>query len=451
MGRPAALLALILAIASVAAAQAPESAATPADSAVVDSAAAAGAAAIPTSAPDYVAEVRAKFTPENQAYSGARTTLAFIAPFYAVVVALVLLFSGLSAKFRDIAHDLSQRPFTRALVYVILFSVAGFLLTLPFDWFDGFVLEHRFRLSNQTPTAWFDDHFKELLFQVAFLGVFPLVMLGLRQIERSPRRWWIHFTLVTAPLTALSMFILPLVIEPAFNKFKPLANTELTDHILALGARAGIPARKVLEADRSAQTKKLNAYVSGFGVSQRIVIWDTTLQAMTEDEILFVMGHEMGHYRLGHLWKGAVFSAFVAAIVFFVIALVAPPLVRRFGGWWGFDALHDLAAVPLFAGLLTIVIFLLGPIINGFERAIEHEADVYAVEITRDNDAGARAFIKLGEFNRSNPEPAPLVKQFLYDHPPLVERVEFALDYRPWEVGRPNRVFHGPPASAPAR
>ena len=397
---------------------------------------------------DYIAEVRANFTPENRAYSSARTRLAFVEPFYEIAVVLLVLFTGIAARIRDLAHRVSPRRYVRALVYVAVYGAAAFVLTLPLDFYEGFVLEHRYGLSNQSAGAWLGDEIKLVLFQTFFLGVVPVVAWILRAIEHQPRRWWIRLTIFAAPFAAASYLVTPLVIEPAFNKFTPLSNLELRDKILALGARAGIPARKVLEANRSAQTNKINAYVSGFGPSQRIVLWDTTLKSMSEDEILFVMGHEMGHYKLHHIWKGIAWIVLFSGVTFYLVAMLAPPLARRFGPRWGFDALHDLAAVPLLLGLVTLVLFVLSPAINAVERGIEHDADVYAVEITRDNDAGARSFLKLGAQNRSNPEPSPIVKLFLFDHPPLIERIRFALEYRPWEQGRPNRLFHGAPAAA---
>ena len=422
-----------------------------ADSTAADSLAATSAVATPAPAPapaparDYIAEVRANFTPENRAYSSTRSVLGFVDPLYTIVVALILLFSGLSAKLRDIACDLAKRRYVRVLVYFMLYSVVAGALMLPLAWAGDFALEHRYGLSNQSLGSWFGDQVKALVLQILFLGVIPILTLAYRRLETSPRRWWLWFAVFSFPLITAVVLIQPLVIEPAFNKFTPLQDAHLRDRILALAARADIPSGRVDQVNKSVQTNKYNAYVSGFGASQHIVLWDTTLRGMSEDEILFVTGHEIGHYKLNHIWKGIAFDSLMSVILFFLIWRIAGWLVRRFGASWGFTQLHDLASLPLLAAVLNTVVFVASPAFNAFSREVEHEADVYALEITHDNDGGARAFIKLGSQNRSNPEPSAFVKWVQFTHPPLIERARFAIEYHPWREGRPNRFFREQP------
>jgi len=397
---------------------------------------------------DYVAEVRTNFTPQNRAYSSTRSALGFVEPFYQILVAVFLLFSGLSARMRDIAYDLVQRRYLRVLVYVAMFSAVAFVLGLPLAWAGDFALEHRYGLSNQSLGGWFGDQGKGLLIQFVFLGVIPIVALGYRRIELNPRRWWLWFAGYSAPLITAMILIQPLVIEPAFNKFTPLQDLHLRDRILALVARADIPAGRVDQVNKSVQTNKYNAYVSGIGASQHIVLWDTTLRGMDENEILFVTGNEIGHYKLGHIWKGIAFLSLLSVAFSFFTWFIAGWLVRRFGASWGFTELHDIASLPMLGVVLNTVVFLCSPPFNAYSRGIEHESDIYALEITHDNDAEARAFIKMGTQNRSNPEPSAFVKWMQFTHPPLIERVRFAIEYHPWLEGRPNRFFHEKPRAA---
>ena len=433
--------ALMIAITAlcVASAHAQSPADTPAPA--VTSAAAGGQAP----AHDYVAEIRANFTPENRAYSSTRSALGFVDPFYTILVAVLLLFSGLSARMRDIAYDLVQGRYLRVLVYLVMFSAVSFILGLPLAWAGDFALEHKYGLSNQTLGGWFGDQLKAWAIQIIFLGVIPIVSLAYRRIELNPRRWWLWFAVFSLPLITALVLLEPLVIEPAFNKFTPLQDTHLRDRILALAARAEIPARRVDQVNKSVQTNKYNAYVSGFGPSQHIVLWDTTLRGMNEDEILFVTGHEIGHYKLGHIWKGIAFFSLLSLILFNLTWRLAGWLLRRFGASWGFTELHDLASMPLLLAVLSTVGFLCSPPFNAFSREIEHQADVFALEITHDNDAGARSYIKLASQNRSNPEPSAFVKWVQFSHPPLLERVRFAIEYHPWREGLPNRFFHEKP------
>jgi Zn-dependent protease with chaperone function len=327
------------------------------------------------------------------------------------------------------------------LVFLTLFLLVTFVLELPLAWFSGYALEHRFGLSNQSLASWLGDEVKGLVVGVVTFGVLPILALAYLAIARSPRRWWLWISFATLPLMVAGTLLQPLVVDPLFNRFTPLRDHALRDRIVTLAERAGIPGRRVFEVDKSAQTKKFNAYVTGFGASQRIVLWDTMLQGMEDDEILFVMSHEMGHYRLGHIWKGIALYALLNFVLFFLVARIAGAALVRWGPRWGIAELSDIASLPLLATVMTLLSLDGQPLVNGVSRSIEHEADVFAMEVTRDHDGGARAFLKLGTQNRSNPEPRALVKTFLYTHPPLVERIRFALEYRPWEEGRPNRFF----------
>jgi Zn-dependent protease with chaperone function len=401
----------------------------------------AGLAAAPASPRDYLAEVRAAYTPENRAYTTRRRLLDLADPLVTVLIAFLLLATGLSAAFQRVAERIAKRRYFQVLAYLVQFAAVTWILGLPLEWYGGYALEHRFGLSTQSLGAWFGDSAKGLGMGVFLLGVCPVAWLVYRALRSQPRRWWLRLALGTVPFMMLYMLVEPVLVEPAFNKFRPLQNAELRGRILDLAARAQIPGRKVLEVDRSKQTRQLNAYVSGFGASQRIVLWDTTLRSMREDEILFVMAHEMGHYKLGHAWKLVLFYGVLGFGVFWLVGGIVNRLAARHGPRWGIHEVGDLASMPLLLAAIAVVAFLAQPVTNSFSRWMEHEADVFGLEVTHANDAGARAFIKLAEQNKSDPEPSPFMEAWLYTHPPLVERVRFTMDYRPWEEGRPNQKF----------
>jgi Zn-dependent protease with chaperone function len=394
---------------------------------------------------DYLAEARAGFTPENQAYQRIRVTLSLISPLLGVGAGLLLLFAGVAQRFRDIAHARATGRWGRVLVFFTLYSLTLFVLLLPLAWYEDFALEHRFGLSSQSLASWGLDQLKTVAFQIVAVGVVPLLALAWRSVEASPRRWWLWLALGTLPVATASVLLQPLVFDPLFNKFTPLHDETLRHEILALAARADVPARNVYEVDMSARTKKINAYVSGFGSSQRIVLWDTALTGLSRAEILFVMGHEMGHYVLQHIWKGLAFMSLGAFAAFWLCGWLVRALLAAFGARWGVREPGDLAAIPLVIAMLSLVGWLGLPVTNAMSRRVEHESDVYALELTHDNDAGARSFLKLAQGNRSNPEPAPWVRLMLYSHPPLGDRIRFAQAYKPWETGEPNRAFHPKP------
>ena len=392
---------------------------------------------------DYVAEARASFTPENHEYQRIRVVLNLLSPLVGVAAGLLLLFTGLAQRFRDFARARARGRWGRVLVFFTLYSLAMFVVLLPLAWYDDFALEHRFGLTDQTLSAWGADQLKALAFQIVGVGVIPLLALAWRAVETSPRRWWLWLALGTLPVATAIVVLQPLVFDPLFNHFTPLHDVALRAQILALGARADVPAKDVYEVDMSARTKKINAYVSGFGGSQRIVLWDTALKSLANDEILFVMGHEMGHYVLKHIWKGLLSVAVGAFAAFWLVGWLVRAFLGAFSERLGIREAGDLAAIPLVIAMLSLVSWLGEPISNAISRGVEHEADVFALELTHDNDAGARSFLKLAQGNRSDPEPAPWVELMLYTHPPLGDRIRFALAYRPWAEGKPNRFYRG--------
>jgi len=393
---------------------------------------------------DYIQRVREAFTPENRRYANTRMWLALLDPLYAVLVGLMVLFSGLAARMRDLAQKLTRFRYVHTLVFFVLYTAVVMVLTLPLSWYAGYALEHRYGLSNQTLPEWVIEQLKSAGVGVLFFGVIPLVWLTYRAI-RTRRHWWAWLGAGTLPVIVFAVLIQPVVIDPMFNEFKPLEDKVLEARVLALAEKTGIPGRNVYQVDKSEQTNKLNAYVNGFGVSQRVVFWDTIIAAMDHDELAFVAGHEMGHYVLGHVWKTLAFLALLSFLLFFLTAKSMTWLIGRFGARWRFTEAHDLASLPLFAMLIAVFGFFVQPAINAFSRYQERQADMYALEVTHMNDAGARAFLELGAQNRANPEPSALQTWLLSTHPPLVERVRFMQSYRPWEEGEPNRLFEERP------
>ena len=240
------------------------------------------------------------------------------------------------------------------------------------------------------------------------------------------------------------IFIAPLVIDPLFNKFEPLDKTQpqLVQALENVVNRAGmnIPPERMFLMKASEKTKALNAYVTGFGSSKRVVVWDTTIAKMSQPETVFVFGHEMGHYVLNHVYKGIAFTAVVLFILFYLSYQGIGGLLSRYGPGWGIRDINDWASLPALLLLLSIVGFFVAPIGNTFGRHVEHEADVYGLEVTHgltpnSSQVAAHSFQILGEVDLADPDPSEFIKFWLYNHPPVAERVRFALDYDPWSKG----------------
>jgi len=396
----------------------------------------------PTAAPrDYLAEARQGFTADNREYQRLRVLLRMVSPLVAILVGVGLVVFGIAQRFRDIAQRAAKGRWARMLVFYTLYVAAMFVVLLPLSWYDEYALEQRFGFAAMTPLQWLFDQLKAIGFQVVAVGVLPVLAIAWHAVEASPRRWWLWLAAGTLPVLLVSVVLQPVLFDPLFNKFTSLHDAELRREILALGARAHVPAKDVFEVDMSEKTTKVNAYVSGFGASQRIVLWDNTLRRLQRDEILFVMGHEMGHYVLHHIWKGVLLYSLAAFVAFWLVARIMQGLLRQYGDRWRLQGIRDLAAMPLLFATLNFIAYLGSPFTNAVSRRVEHEADVFALEITHDNDAGARSFLALARDNKSDPEPPAWVRLMLYSHPPLGDRIRFALEYKPWEKGEPNRAY----------
>jgi len=352
----------------------------------------------------------------------------------------IILFTGLSARIRDWAARAGRRWFFTVAIYFVVYLVATAVVRLPLSWYSGFVREHAYGLSNQSAAKWWGDWVKELLVAAVIGSLVIWIPYGL--LSRSPRRWWLYTGLLSLPFLLLMMLILPIWIAPLFNKFGPMQDKDLESKILALAQRAGIEGSRVFEVDMSTDTKKVNAYVVGVGSTKRIVLWDTLLAKANESEVLFVMGHEMGHYVLGHVWQGIWLGAAFITLVLFLIHRSARSLIAVFHSRFGFNHLADIASFPLILLLFSLAGLVSGPFMLGYSRHVEHEADRFGLEITQDNQAAASAFVKLQTENLGVPYPGWLHKIFMSTHPPVGERIDFCNDYRPWEHDQPLIYGH---------
>jgi Zn-dependent protease with chaperone function len=351
------------------------------------------------------------------------------------LIPALFLWTGLSARIRSWAHAIGRKWFFVIAVYFVIFTVISFVIDLPLSYYAGFVREHAYGLSNQTLGKWFSDGLKSLMVGL-ILGVLVMWVPYLL-LRKSPRRWWLYTGLLAIPFIVMVLLVQPIWIDPLFNKFGPMKDTTLETQILALADRAGIAGGRVFEVAKSEDTKAVNAYVTGVGGTKRIVLWDTILAALEPRELLVVMGHEMGHYVLHHIWKLIAFLSVLILLTLYAAHRAAGWLLHRYSDRFGFSELADVASLPLILLLMNLASFAVSPAALAVQRHFEHEADRFGLEITRDNHAAAMAFVKLQQENLGVPRPGALYKWWRASHPPLGERIDFSNDYRPWESGGP--------------
>ncbi len=359
---------------------------------------------------------------------------------WGVILPAAILLTGFSARMRTWATRVSRKRVLTIAIYFAIFSIVTYVIDLPRAYYEEFVREHAYGLSNQTFSKWLGDSLKSLAVGTVMGALFLWVPYLL--IRRSPQRWWLYTAMAAVPFLCLTMLIAPVWIDPLFNTFGPMKNKALETRILQLADRAGIEGGRVYEVDKSTDTKTLNAYVAGVGGTKRIVLWDTIIARLDEPQLLFVMGHEMGHYVLNHIWKLLAVISVLIAVLLYAVHRTAGAVIARQHARFGFTELSDVASLPLIMLLFSLAFLVASPMALGINRHFEHEADRFGLEITRTNRAAALSFVRLQEDNLANPRPHWLVRLFRQSHPTLAERIEFANSYRPWETGQPRTYEH---------
>lgn len=354
---------------------------------------------------------------------------------WSLFIPALFLFTGFSGTLQKFSTRFGKNWFFTIVIYLVFYTAIYFIISFPLAIYGNFLREHAYGLSTQSLGRWLENYGKGIGISIAsalaFIWIFYLLL------KKSPKKWWFYSSLVSICLIFLTMFIQPIWIDPLFNEFGPMQDKKLEKQILDLAGRAGIANSRIFEVDKSSDTNTVNAYVIGFGSSSRIVLWDTTMKTLTPDEILFVTGHEMGHYVLHHIWWHLLYFSCLSFAVFYLTYKAAQLLMNRYSVRFGFKDLHNIASFPLLLLLLNFFFFLFLPLTNYVSRIMEHNADRFGLEITQNNKAAAEAFIVLQNSNLANPRPGPIYKFWRQSHPALGERIEFCNSYCPWEENRP--------------
>ncbi|MCX6641596.1 MAG: M48 family metallopeptidase [bacterium] len=351
------------------------------------------------------------------------------------LIPLVILFTGFSAWMRDTARKIGKKWFFLVAIYFILYTLVEYIIGFPLSYYEGFVREHAYGLSNQAFGKWFGDSIKELIIGLVVGAL--VIWLPYLLLKKAPKRWWLYTGIGAIPFIFFFLMISPIWIAPLFNDYGPMKDKALETKILNLADRAGIEGARVFEVNKSVDTKTVNAYVTGFAGSKRIVLWDTILQKLNPDEVLFVMGHEMAHYVMHHIIKTIFLTSLLIMAGLWVVHRTSGYFITRYQNRFGFDHLGDIASLPLLSVLFSLVMLFTTPVMNVYSRYLEHESDRFGLEITQNNFAGATAFVKLQSENLGNPRPGWFYKLMRSDHPPIGERVDFMNSYHPWKSGQP--------------
>lgn len=343
-----------------------------------------------------------------------------------LAISVILLSGRRSARMRDWAQRIGRRAFFRDAIFGAYFSVATFVLSLPLSIYQGFVREHQYGLATQTFGPWF----VERLIELAVISVIAGVGAGLlyAAIRRSGGRWWLWGTGVVVALLTFVLLIAPVWIDPLFNTYKSVQSGEIKTAVLAMARADGVPADDVYQFDASRQTTRVSANVSGIFGTAAVRLNDNLLRRCTLPEIRAVMGHELGHYVLNHVYKGILEFGLVFMVGFLFAQWAMERLLVRFGARFGLQGVSDVAGLPMLSAVFSVFLFFATPVTNTLVRAQEIEADRFGLNLAREPHGAAEAFLKLTEYRK--PDPSPIEEFIFFDHPSTRFRIHDAMRWR---------------------
>ena len=345
---------------------------------------------------------------------------------YGVAVAVLLLNTRLSARMRDLSARLTRFKALQTAAYWILYLFVTSVLTFPLTAYEGHFREHQYGMSNQSFGGWLGDFLKGLMV-AAVLGSIALIPI-FALVRRRKERWHMYASVVMVGFMALVIVIAPVFIAPIFNKYTLLTDAKVRDPILRLARANGIPATEVYQMDASRQTKRISANVSGAFGTTRITLNDNLLNRSTPASIEAVMGHEMGHYVLNHVYKMLIALAVLVVVMMSVLRWSMDHLLARFATRWGISGPGDLAVLPLAVALLSTCSLIATPITNTLVRTQEIEADVFGLNAAREPDGFAEAALQLSEYRKM--EPGPAEEFIFFDHPSGATRIRTAMRWK---------------------
>jgi STE24 endopeptidase len=374
----------------------------------------------------YLAQIPPDKTARSDAYFEGGYWMILWDFLYGVVIALLLLNLRWSARMRDLSERVTRFKPVQTFVYWLQYLVLTTILVFPLTVYEDYFREHKYGLATQTFGPWMGDQMKELGVNLVLGGLLAMLLFGV--VRRLPRTWWIWGAVVTILFLIFTVLISPVYIVPIFNKVTRLNDPKIVDPILSMARANGIPAKDVFEIDASRQTTRMSANVSGFANTMRITLNDNLLRRASPEEIQAVMGHEMGHYVMNHIYKSIMFLSIVTVLAFVYLRWSLDWALRRWGEKWQIRGVGDTAVLPLVVLLVAIFGFVITPFMNTSTRTQEYEADMYGLNTSRQPDGFAQAAIHLGEYRKMNP--GPVEEWIFFDHPSGRNRIYAAMRWK---------------------
>jgi STE24 endopeptidase len=343
-----------------------------------------------------------------------------------LAISFVLLGGKRAARVRDWAQRVGRKAFFRDALFGAFFSVAGFVLSLPLSIYQGFVREHAYGMATQTFLPWFSEQLIGLAVNTVILALGVGILYAV--MRRVGANWWVWGTGVAVTILVVIILVGPIWIDPLFNTYKPVENGPVKTAVLAMARADGVPADNVYVFDASRQTTRVSANVSGILGSASVRLNDNLLRRTTLPEIRAVMGHELGHYVMNHVYKMIAEFALLLLAGFLFAQWSMNRLIARYGARFGLQGVSDVASLPLLSAVFAVFLFVTTPVTNTLIRTQEIEADRFGLNLAREPHGAAEAFLKLTEYRK--PDPGPIEEFIFFDHPSTRFRVHDAMRWR---------------------
>ena len=337
-------------------------------------------------------------------------------------IPLLFLTSKFSQKIDNFASK--DRGFIgRGIIYGLIFFFIMFLINLPLKFYSSYYLNHKYGISNQSIFRWIELNIKSFL--TGDLLIALSLWLPYYIINKGPKTWWLSLSMLSIPLVIFMVFISPVIIDPIFNKYTSIKDEKLGLEIASLLEKADIKDANIYKVDKSKDTKTMNAYMTGISKSKRIVLWDTTIDNLNQDEVLSITAHEIGHYIRGHIWKSIILSIVGIFLLIFSTYVSSNWIMKYSLGSFGFKNISTYASLPLLLMVLNIYLFLGNPISNSISRSMEVEADGIEISLTGDRESAVSAMNKLSTANLGIRRRSKFYEVWYQTHPSLEDRIEF--------------------------
>ncbi|MFH1782346.1 MAG: M48 family metallopeptidase [Candidatus Omnitrophota bacterium] len=361
---------------------------------------------------------------KDKTYSQEKNNIAIINIFFTVFLLFLIASSSMPAHLEGLARIITTNSYISLMLFFVFINLVIYIIMFPLNFYSSYTIEHRYSLSNQSLKSWLSKELKKNI--LGFIISIPLVISLYAFLRYFPFLWWVFVSLLWLAVSILIAKLFPVIILPIFYKYSDIKNPSLKDKLNSLTTKVGFKAKGVYEIDFSKETKKANAAVIGLGREKRIILCDTLLKNFKDEEIISVMGHELGHHRLKHSLRLIIFGGMATILTFFLINTILIKL-RFFLDYKNIYDFKVLVYIYLFYSFINVVLL---PIQNAYSRKLEKDADLFTLELTKDKDAFVSTMKKLAEINLADASPSKFHEIMLYSHPPISRRIKLGESFK---------------------